>query len=438
MRQFDMLLQATILLVDLLYFTVSSPLKLSSVDSILGLDAAPAFLPPSRDPWYSAPPGYEYADLGDILRIRVAPVNVTAATGANCSGGFQILYRTTNSLVRPAWAVTTILLPTPARTLTSNEGNSLLSYQIPYNSVDIDGSPSYILSSLDLIDLGNIQSALGMGWYVNVPDFEGPLGSFTEGLQSGYATLDSVRSLLSPELEVLGLGPSLRCSLWGYSGGALASEWAAELQKEYAPKINFVGAALGGLTPNIRNVLNMVTGTPFAGLAPVAILGMTSQFPDAYQFILDRLNPTGEHNKTTFLTAKNETPTQYLASFAGQDIYDYFICGEDDFNSPTISQLIDAQGIMGRHGTPQMPLFVYKAIYDETSPIADTDALVDQYCSDSVSIQYQRNTVGGHVAEETNGIPGALEYLSSVMAGKVPAGGCIYQNVAIDISSSPL
>jgi hypothetical protein len=48
--------------------------------------------------------------------------------------------------------------------------------------------------------------------------------------------------------------------MWGYSGGSLATEWAAELQPTYAPELNFAGAALGGLVPNITSVLKTING----------------------------------------------------------------------------------------------------------------------------------------------------------------------------------
>lgn len=133
-------------------------------------------------------------------------------------------------------------------------GNTLLSYQIPYDSADVDASPSYSLYSSPPPD---IAAALGFGWYVNVPDFEGPLASFTAGVESGHATLDSVRAVLSSDY---GLTDGARYAMWGYSGGALATEWAAELQVQYAPELNFSGVALGGLTPNISSVLESVTG----------------------------------------------------------------------------------------------------------------------------------------------------------------------------------
>jgi hypothetical protein len=40
-----------------------------------------------------------------------------------------------------------------------------------------------------------------------------------------------------------------------------------ELQASYAPELKFVGAAIGGVTPNVPNVYNSINHGPFAGLA---------------------------------------------------------------------------------------------------------------------------------------------------------------------------
>jgi hypothetical protein len=132
----------------------------------------------------------------------------------------------------------------------------------------------------------DIPLALGLGWYVNVPGFEGPLASFALGVQEGHAVLDSVRAVLHSNF---GLNETTRYALWGYSGGSLASEWAAELQVQYAPDLNFVGATLGGLVPNATSIFETITGTRWAGLIPSALLGLTSQYPAAHVFLLSRL-----------------------------------------------------------------------------------------------------------------------------------------------------
>ena len=93
---------------------------------------------------------------------------------------------------------------------------------------------------------------------------------------------------------------------------------------------------------------------------------------------------------------------------------------------------------MGLHGVPHMPLFIYKAIYDELSPVADTDELVNEYCTGGANIIYQRNTVGGHEAEVTNGDASAFDWLTSTLEGKYHHVGCTIQNITIEVTSSPL
>lgn len=147
-------------------------------------------IPPSKDPFYTAPPQYELATPGEVLRVRVAPGNLTSIIG-NSSTAYNILYRTTDSRYKPAWAVTTLFIPLSNTTSSSNGtsiGSALLSYQYPYDSTDVDASPSYDFYIDAPIWWSDVSLALGRGWYVNVPDYEGPLASFAAGVQSGHAT----------------------------------------------------------------------------------------------------------------------------------------------------------------------------------------------------------------------------------------------------------
>lgn len=381
--------------------------------------AAPAsLLPPSQDPWYTAPENYQAARPGQILRLRAAPGNLTGVI-ANSSAAYNILYRTTDSRYNASWAVTTLLVPT------TPNNQTLVSYQIPYDSADVDASPSYVLAQGGQND---VVALLKQGFFVCSPDYEGPLGSFTAGVQSGHATLDSIRAVRA---SGFGLAPSAKYAMWGYSGGALASEWAAELQVQYAPELSFAGAALGGLTPNVTSVLLSVNGGLEAGLVPAGILGLASQFPDLMAYLTDNLFPSGMYNATTFLRARNETLVGTIGAFFNQDITKYFKNGLASILSPQAQYVINRDGVMGYHGIPQMPIFAYKAIKDEVSNITDTDTLVARYCAVGANILYQRNTVGSHVTEGTNGDARAMLFLTTVLLGNYSHTGCTVQNVTV-------
>jgi hypothetical protein len=281
----------------------------------------------------------------------------------------------------------------------------------------------------------DIETALGMGWYVNVPDHEGPLASFLEGVQEGHNVLDSVRAALNADC---GLAKEARYAMWGYSGGSVASENAAELQVQYAPELNFAGAAMGGLVSNYTAAFPQITGTQFAGLIPAALLGLTSQYPDAREYLLAQLKTSGPYNKTAFLAAQHMSIAEDFIVYSGQDAFNYFKDGADVLNAPVMKSMIDREGYMGYHGTPEMPLFIYKAIGDELTPIASTDDLVDRYCNVGVNIIYERNTIGGHVAEETNADKPAFEWLSKVLSGTYDHTGCTIKNTSYNVTDSPL
>ena len=379
--------------------------------------------PPSQDAWYSATAGYEKMSPGTILRIRPTPGNLTSAT-ANCSCSYNILFRTTDSYNQPTFAVTTIFIPAKRKT-----SPPLLSYQIPYNTADVNGSPSYNLYQTGYAD---IPAALGEGWVVSVPDFEGPRASFLLGITEGHAVLDSVRAALS--LSDFGLSVNLtKTALWGYSGGSIASTFALELQGQYAQELKLHGAAIGGIVASFSATVPLANGGPQAGLLPAAFLGLTSQSTTARQLLESSLFP---NNASQFLSAEHDNLLQWQAPFSRKDITSYFANYTAFLFAPEIRRLQRDNWHLGLHGIPRVPMFIYKAIEDELAPVQLVDDLVHRWCSlEAVDARYERNRIGGHAAEYQNGAGRATRFLASVLDGTadmVPVnGGCTILDVTV-------
>ena len=235
-----------------------------------------------------------------------------------------------------------------------------------------------------------------------------------------------------------GLSPNkAKYALWGYSGGALASEWAAELQVQYAPELSFSGVALGGLTPNVTSVLETINGSELAYLIVNGIVGIVAQDHAAQVFVENQLKTSGPYNATGFEAVRYESSDAGTLQYAKQNIFDYFRDGPALLDSPLLQALTNRDGIMGYHGVPAMPVFAYKAIKDEISPVADTDALVQRYCAVGANMVYQRNTIGGHVAEFTNGQARAFGFLNAVLTKTPPLSrGCMIRNVTVGTDTS--
>jgi hypothetical protein len=120
--------------------------------------------------------------------------------------------------------------------------------------------------------------------------------------------------------------------------------------------------------------------------------------------------------------------------YANQDIWKYFKNGDSVIHGPEIQRIFRQQGVMGKHGTPLMPLFVYLAIGDELASIKFVDRLVDKYCEAGANILYERNEIGGHLAEETNGDSRALKWLGKVLRGDYSHESCTIRNVSVNIT----
>jgi hypothetical protein len=394
---------------------------------------------PSQDPWFKPPSNWTLTSPGTVLKVRASPykeINI-----GHCIDTFQVLFRTTDTHQNASWAVTTVFIPSSqaACNLTSNPdacAHGIVSYQIPYDTADPDASPSYLLQYGE--PYGEMNDLLNRGWFVSVPDYEGPLASYCEGIQSGHATLDSLQAVLQVAGD-FGLRSSLaRVALWGYSGGALATEFAAELAGQYAPNLKIAGAVFGGTAPNLTTVGQRMNGQDTAGLLVAGIVGLTTQYPDARDFLVSRMYTNGTYNASTFLSAENMTAVQALDYFMYQDAYNYFLNGEADLYGPIMLEVSNRDGVMGYHGTPNMPVFVYKAIDDEMSPANETDALVDQYCRQGANILYHRNVLGGHNQELWSGRGRAMDYLSAVLDGtnaiNYPKTGCEVVNVTVAVN----
>jgi len=386
----------------------------------------------TADSFYTSPSGYENAAPGTILRSRDVPIPLAlwGIAPINVSAAYQLLYRTTDSTGDPQTTVTTVIVPYNA------DPTKLLSFQIAEDSASPNCAPSYTLQTgSGLLDAGSatieivyIVAALNEGWIVSVPDYEGPQAAFPSGLQGGYATLDSVRAALASG-NITGISSSAAYQMWGYSGGSIASEWAAELAPTYAPELNFTGMAVGGLVPNLHSALYAINGGIFSGFAAASVLGLASAYPALQPLLDEQLLPA---SADSFRRAQKMCLDEVILEYAFEDMFWYFQNHGAALEWPVVQSVLNETGVMGQHGVPQMPIFAYKAVGDEISPVNDTDALISKLCSQGANIQYVRDLVGEHATEEVFGAGDAFVWLRDRFNGVPAQQGCSTTNVSID------
>jgi hypothetical protein len=399
------------------------------VTSMLPGVAVAAPVPPQADPFYTPPAGYESTAPGTVLRSRVVAAAAFATLPQNVQA-WQVLYRTTDSLGDPEATVTTILEPTDPQ-----PHPPLLAYQVAEDSPALQcamsyeyqlrgGYENYVAQAEILL----IDAAVEKGWAVTLPDYEGPRSAYVAGRQAGQAVLDAIRA--TENFPTAGLeGRSTEVGLWGYSGGALASGWASELQPAYAPELDIRGIAEGGLPVNPAHVLARINGGEFSGVAMSGIAGMSQAYPRLADFLHTYLNAAGE---AAFAKAASQCNPQNSNDFAYTNVSDYFTI-PDPFDAP-VPHTILAQDNLGQHA-PAAPLFVYQSQHDEVIPPADVDAVVRTYCSQGTDVTFERDTLSDHIALVLTGAPDALNWLADRLSGTPAVPGCHISDVASSLLS---
>lgn len=393
--------------------------------------AAATPLPPQEDPFYQPPAGFASTAPGTILRSRSVAAATFGALPQHVTA-WQVLYRSTDTQGHPEATVTTILEPAGAAPAASTP---LLAYQVAEDSPAPQCAMSFQFrrgsgtqNSAAQSEILLIDAALDRGWVVTVPDYEGPDSAYVAGRQSGQAVLDAVRA--TEAFAPAGLdGVRTDVGLWGYSGGALASGWAAELQSSYAPELNIKGIAEGGLPVNPQHVLSRINGGIFSGVAMSGIDGLRQAYPQLNQFVEQNLTPAG---KAAFAKADTQCNPQNTSEFFYTNVFKFFT--EPDPLSLPVPQQVIADDTLGQH-TPTVPLYVYQSLNDEVVPPADVDAIVQKYCAAGANVTYRRDILSEHVTFSMIGAPDALNWLTDRLTGQPVAAGCQTSTVATSLLS---
>ena len=370
---------------------------------------------PEADPFYQPPPGYQQAHPGDLLRSRSVELGFLGVIPQRVRA-MQLLYRSTNLHGKPEVAVTTVLLPEqrdPERVC------PLLSYQCAIDAVTSRCFPSYALrrgakpiGAFVQSEYLLVAAALAEGWAVSVPDHEGCHGMWGAPHEPGFRILDGVRAALHSDR--LGLSPSAPVALWGYSGGGLASAWAAEHCSEYAPELNIVGAVLGSPVGDCGSVARHLNGTFFAGMAALMIAALTHVFPGAQRVVDEHATDEG---KKLLDDLHSMTTAQAVWRLRGTDIASFVDMSADElWDLPEVRDVFDATKL--GQSTPRPPILVVQAVHDHIISVDAIDKLVASYQQAGAAVTYHRDRFCGHLLLHPLSAPMTLRWMRDRFAGR--------------------
>lgn len=405
------------------------------ISSILATFIGPT--PPSQDDFYTPPPGYESKPNGAILKHRNAPAKLTAVFGGsvNVQNFWQILVKSEDIHGNPQAVAAAIIQPYNATS------DKVVSYQTFEDASNIDCAPTYAMlqganvrTILTSEEVFWFTPLLDQGYYVIVPDYEGPQAAFTVGWQSAKGVLDSVRGALNSG-NFTGIDSNASTVLWGYSGGALSSGWAVAAQHLYAPDLDdrIIGAAFGGFVTNITAVASVANGAQWAGLIGNAIAGIEKLYPEIGPFF------------KTYQNEKHKVLVDHLADYCLLDSYLLFenatFFGDDDnsiyrggielLNKEPLKSVLEEIGLEYQNSSvlPHAPVFIYHGKNDDIVPFADVERVYNNWCEWGIgSLELAVDETYLHSQELYVGAPAAIAWITKRFEGAAPVKGCSRQS----------
>jgi hypothetical protein len=420
----------------LVSFLLAALLAGALVVSALAAPSRAAIPLPHEDPFYRYDGGTPLAAVapGTVLKTRAVTVGVPGS-GAGAVPATQLLYRTQDEQGRPTVTVTTVVNPTgPAN-------GGLVAYLSFYDALGDICSPSYTLrggdpgpanSQLAYAETGLVLGLASQGYAVTVPDFEGTDLHWVAGHESGWSSLDAIRATES----FLAMSSTQKVGLFGYSGGSIAGEWASELAPSYAPELNIVGAAVGGLPVHLAHNLRYVNGSDtWSGVMPAVLVSLGR----AFGIKINKF--TSRYGKKVMAEVQDQCIGSFNGNYPGLKVQQlvkkkYHAFLKTRPFAKTINKLI-----MGSApGQPQMPMFMGVGNADGTGDnvmiVKDVQGLAHQYCGQGVPVQLNVYEGAAHSDAGLNFFPQAMDFLGQRFAGAPFAGNCA--DIPVGNSLAPL
>ncbi|MDA8072720.1 MAG: lipase [Actinomycetota bacterium] len=378
---------------------------------------------PSRDAFYRYSGPLASIAPGTVLRSRTVTIPwggldtpVTAT---------QLLYRTTTELGAPTVTVTTVLRPDlvlPVGILPVK----IVSWQMFYDALGPQCDPSYTLRGGNS-SYGDAQEEealmtpyLAAGDVLVVSDYEGENLAWGAGQQSGYETLDGIRAA-EHWLQVP--ATTTPVAMIGYSGGSIATQWAAEMAPAYAPHLDIVGAAAGGVPVDYAHNLTYINGSAdWSGVIPAILLGVSRAFGvDLGQYL-------SAYGRKVVSQVSGGCINTFVGNYPGLTIQKLLAPKYQDFLKVPVFASILNELTMGSDGTPRVPLLFANGNADGTGDgvmvAADVEGLAHLYCTRGLSVRFDEYKGLDHDEAAVPFEVTAFPVISGWLAGADAPSGC--------------
>jgi acetyl esterase/lipase len=268
-------------------------------------------------------------------------------------------------------------------------------------------------SAFTPFDVNGAESLLDAGVVIAAPDYEGlgipdEIHPYLVGAAEGHNALDAARAA-----RAVGAGDVT--VTWGWSQGGHASLFARELQKSYAPELDFRGAA---------------AQAPVTDVGVFLLPGRTSLevFPFTAEAILAWSEVYQEADLTDLVVVADAEKARLAQQACNGDIVDNTtrpldeIFRSDPQNSATWQEAVRVNSV--GVGDATAPVLLTHGDADTTVPIAGTLALHDQLCARHVPTQLIRQPTGDHGTAYYLTLGDVTTWILERIADRTPPSDC--------------
>ncbi len=384
----------------------------------LSLGAQAATVGPADDSFYTLPSPLPADAAGTLLSYRngVAKIgNVALPAKAT-----NILYKSTDSTDLDNVVSGTVLVPTAA--WTGAGARPVILYAVGTHGLAQGCAPSRQLAAGTDYEGASILSALNAGYTVLVTDYQGYVSgdaaTYLAGKSQGHALLDIFRA--AKAVPNSGVTASSKVGIWGFSQGGQSAAWAAELLKTYAPEINVVGVAAGGIPANFIDAAHKLDGDLGAAFLFSGVAGLNTQYPDTLNIdliasdaglaALDRLKTQ------CVFEALFENENKSLTAFTKNNIGLDQILKISDIKNTLVEQNLGTT-------TPSVPMYLFHGLADEFIATAQTVNLKNTYCQTNKNVYFDMYP-SEHIVTQFQAAGPALAWMADRFTGKAAPSTC--------------
>jgi len=420
-------------------FTRKSALSIPLAALALAVSTAYAATPGSSDDsvFYAPPTALTAGAPGTLISYR--PATLKLGAGAPANKAWNVVYQSTSATgfngpdATPAVdnAVSgTVIVPSAAWTGTGPR--PVILYAIGTHGLANNCAPSRQMAAGSDYEAANIVAALNAGYAVLVTDYAGYLNGqvhhYLVAQSQAQATLDIFRAATA--IPGVGIAANAKVGVWGFSQGGQTAAKLAEIASTYAPGVNVVGVAAGGVPSDFNIVAPNLDGKIGFSFLASAVRGQIAEYGTKNVPITLVATPAGLDELKKLATQCVFTA---LLSHENLTLASYTITPDATVADllSVAKPVVDAQTLGS--AKPTMPMYMFHGQADEFIPQGQAYDLKKNYCAKGAKVYYDAYP-SEHIATLFQAAPKVLTWMGDRFAGAAAASTCSTTTAPVDTS----